>query len=198
MLHQEGQSNGVRGPGSAACRKALSGSTFALSGLFPIYSCRLKYFVYFASFSVQLGSHRLLAVNGGGFCHHTMIQYDKSLFPDDSSVRGNKYEMLTNCTSAETSQASTFWFLSVLPRTYTYSLITVSENLPRSCSSFFDRWERETREMKLFAEGPTGSRSRKELWSPTTVWCWAHLPPQRVWRNFASCYLLPHGSLPES
>lgn len=103
MLYQEGQSDGVHGPRNAAGGKALSGITFALSGLFPIYSCMLKYFVYFTSFSLQLGSRCLLAVNGGGFCHHMMIQYDKSLFSDDSSLRGNKYEMLTNCTSAETS-----------------------------------------------------------------------------------------------
>ena len=103
MLYQEGQSDGDHGPRNAACRKALSGSAFTLSRLVPIYSYILKYSVYFTSFSLQLGSHCLLAVNGGGFCHHTMIQYDKSLFSDDSSLCGNKYEMLTNCTSAETS-----------------------------------------------------------------------------------------------
>lgn len=97
MLFQEGQSDGVHNPRNAACRKALSGPTFALLGLFPIY------FVYFISFSLQLGSHCLLAVNGGGFCQHMMTQDDKSLFSGDSSLRRNKYEMLTNCTSAQTS-----------------------------------------------------------------------------------------------
>ena len=59
--------------------------------------------MYFTWLRFQLESHCLLAVNGSGLCHHATVQYDKSLFSDDSSLRGNKNEILTNCTSAETS-----------------------------------------------------------------------------------------------
>lgn len=83
--------------------KALNGSTFVLPGLFPIHSYILKDLVCFTQLCLQLGSYCLLAVNGSGFRCHMMTQCDKSLFSGESSLRGNKHEMPTNCTSTETS-----------------------------------------------------------------------------------------------
>lgn len=196
VLYQEGRRDGVRGPRNATCRKAPSGSPFALPRLFPIYSYIFNYFVYF---SLQLGSHCLLAVNGGGFCHHTMIQYDKSLFSDDSSLRGNKYEMLTNCTSAETSVSG----INIL--IFIRTVVSKSYHCKWKSTqiSFILLWQlgkgdpRDEvicqRSHKKQKQERTVESNRRVMLSPSSS-----SESLRKFSKLLFSDLLPHGSLPES
>lgn len=84
-------------------RKSLKWIHISIAWVISYTFLHTKHLVCFTQLCLQLGSYCFLAVNGGGFRCHMMTQCDKSLFSDESSLRGNKHEMPTNCTSAETS-----------------------------------------------------------------------------------------------
>lgn len=168
--------------------KALSGSTFLLPGLFPIHSYiqNIRYASpsFVSNWDLTVFLQSMVVVFAVTWWHSVINPCSlMSHLCVGTSMRCRQIAPVLKLLS----QASTFWFLSVLPRTVvskSYHCKWKSAQL-----SFIFLWQmgKEDTKMRLFAKSPTGSRSRKELLSPISVWCWAHLPPQRAWRNLANC-----------
>lgn len=106
-------------PRSAACKKALSGPTYALWGLFPIYSYTWKYFLYFISPQNSPSGISLFARSQWWWVlpSYDDIEWQIPVLWWFSFAWEQEWDAEIAPVLKLLSQASTFWFLSVPPRT---------------------------------------------------------------------------------